>query len=121
MSRYRIPQSGNKLVGEEDQRQDEAVDRLTTTVEPIEYILKGTMEWEKVSEVSPNEILGIPDIPLVAHEIVAILCFGTTYELVDYLAKRLQFASNQLTQEHKDWEMIQYAMLSALESEEERE
>ena len=57
------------------------------------------------------------EIPLVAHEFATLLQFGTSYELVNWLAKRLQHASNMLTQEHKDREMIQRAMLGMIEPE----
>ena len=55
----------------------------------------------------------------MAHELAALLQAGTSYELVDWLAKRLQFAAEQLPQEHKDREMIQKALLGALTLEEE--
>ena len=45
---------------------------------------------------------------------MALLQYDTSYDLVDWLAKCL-------AQEHKDWEMIQKAMLGDLEPEEERE
>ena len=79
------------------------------------------MEKWKASTISLNKVLGLPDIPPVAHEFAALLQFDTSYELVDWLAERLQFASDLLAQEHKDQEMIQKAMLGDLELEEERE
>ena len=74
-----------------------------------------------MSEVAPRDILLQPDTPPVVHEIAAILRFGTSYELIDSLAKRLQFTLEQLVQEHKDREMIQMVMLGALEPVDERE
>ena len=53
------------------------------------------------------------------QEITTILQFGASYALVDWLAKRLQFASDHLAQEHKDRDMIERAMIGALEPEEE--
>ena len=41
------------------------------------------MEKGKASTVSLNEVLGLPDIPPTSHEFVALLQFGTSYELVD--------------------------------------
>ena len=90
-------------------------------MELVEYVLKGTMEQGKASEISSNEVIGIPNIPPTAHVIATILRFRTTYELVDWLAKRLLFSSYQMVQEHKDGEMIQRAMIGALEPEEESE
>ena len=60
--------------------------------------------------------------PPVVHEIVATISwFGTSFELVEWLAKRLQFASEQLAQEHKDREIIRKAMMGVLEREDKRE
>ena len=79
------------------------------------------MEKGNKLKISPNEVLGLPDIQPATHEFATLLQFGTSYELVDWLAKQLQFSSELLEQEHKDWEMIQNAMLGDLEPEEERE
>ena len=32
----------------------------------------------------PNEVLGLPEFPLAAHELAMILQFGTSYELVEW-------------------------------------
>ena len=48
------------------------------------------------------EIATFPGIPPASHEFTALLQAGTSYKLVDWLAKRLQFAAAQLAQEHKD-------------------
>ena len=77
------------------------------------------MEKGKASEVSSNEVLFILDMPPATHKIMTILRFGTSYELADWLAKLLQFASDHLAQEHKDRDMIERAMIGALEPEEE--
>ena len=74
---------------------------------------------EHTPTVPLDDILAFTDIPPVAHEFAALLQAGTSYELVDWLAKRLQFAAEQLPQEHKDREMIQKALLGALTLEEE--
>ena len=79
------------------------------------------MEKGKTSSMSPNEVLGFPEIPTTTHEFVALLQFGTSYELVDWLTKRLQYASYILAQEHKDREEIQKIMLSVIEPEEVKE
>ena len=78
----------------------------TSTTMSIESVLTTRMEKGKSSMVAPKDILSMPDTPPVVHEITAILRFGTSYELVDWLAKHLQFASEQLAQEHKDKEML---------------
>ena len=78
------------------------------------------MDKGKALEISPNEVLAIPDIPPPSHEITTILWFGTSYELVDWLTKHLQFTSYQLAQEHKDREMIQCALLGETEPKDEQ-
>ena len=42
------------------------------------------------------------EIPPIAHELAAILQFGTSYELVGWLARRLQEVSKRIAQEHND-------------------
>ena len=39
--------------------------------------------------MTPREALGLLELPPVAHELVAILQFRTSYELVEWLAYRL--------------------------------
>ena len=51
---------------------------------------------QEMSRLTKRTKFEIPDIPPTAHEIATILCFGISYKLVDWLAKRMQFASNQL-------------------------
>ena len=68
-----------------------------------------------------QEALGFSDIPTAAHELAAILQFGTSYELVDWLAKSLAEVSEWLAQEHKDRVLIQKSLSGLLESEEQAE
>ena len=68
-----------------------------------------------------QEALGFSDIPAATHELAAILQFGTSYELVDWLAKRLTEVSEWLAQEHKDRVMIQKSLSGILEPEEQAE
>ena len=65
-----------------------------------------------------QEALGFSDIPVVAHELAAILQFGTSYELVHWLAKRLAEVSEQLAQEHKDQVMMQKSLSRVLQPKE---
>ena len=48
-----------------------------------ETTLTGIIVKRKTSEISVNEVLAIPDIPLAAHEIAVIFQFVTSYELVN--------------------------------------
>ena len=41
-----------------------------------------------------REALGFSDIPPAAHELATILQFGTSYELVEWLARRLHEGQN---------------------------
>ena len=71
--------------------------------------------------MSLDEVLGLPELLVAVHEFATILQFGTSFELVEWLAHRLQYASDMLAQEHKDRIMIQKAMISAIEPEEQPE
>ena len=68
-----------------------------------------------------QEALGFSDIPAAAHELAAILQFGTSYELVEWLAKRLQEVSERMAQEHRDQIMIQKSLCGAVEPNEQAE
>ena len=46
-------------------------DRTTTNVTLVDYVQIGSMEKGKASEISPNEVFAIPDIPPIAHELRA--------------------------------------------------
>mgnify|MGYP006872755391 CR=1 FL=1 len=65
-----------------------------------------------------QEALGFSDIRAVAHELATILQFGTSYELVEWLARRLQEVSERMAQEHRDQIMIQKSLSGAVEPEE---
>ena len=49
-----------------------------------------------------REAIAFSDIPPATHELAAILQFGTSYELVEWLAHRLQEVSERMAQEHRD-------------------
>ena len=68
--------------------------------------------------MAPNKVVGLLDKPPAAYEFATLLQFNTSYELIDCLAKQLQHASDMLTREHKDREMIQKSMLSIIKPEE---
>ena len=54
------------------------------------------MESGKSSSMTPNEVFGLPEIPPAAHEFAALLQFSPSYELVDWLTKRLHHTSEML-------------------------
>ena len=73
------------------------------------------------SKITTQATLRFSDIPAAAHELAAIMQFGTSYELVEWLAKRLMEVSDRLAQEHKDRVMIQKSLSGTLEPEEQAE
>ena len=79
------------------------------------------IEKGKSSVMGPREALGFFEMPSAVHELVAILQFGTSYELVEWLAHSLQEVSERMAQEHKDRIMIQKSFISAVEPKEQQE
>ena len=68
-----------------------------------------------------REATPFSDIPPAAHELAAILQFGTSYELVEWLAHRLQEVSERMAQEHRDQIMIQKSLSGVVEPQEQQE
>ena len=79
------------------------------------------IEKGKSSVMGPREALGFFEMPSAVHELVAILQFGTSYELVEWLAHRLQEVSERMAQEHKDRIMFQKSLIGVVEPEEQQE
>ena len=80
---------------------------ITTTTEPRVDPNDTTRIQEGQSSVRTVwEATAFPEIPSEAHELVVILQFGTSYELVEWLVKRLQEVSERMAQEHRDQIMI---------------
>ena len=70
---------------------------ITTTTKPRVDPNDTTRIQEGHSSVSTvREATAFPKIPLVAHELAVILQFGTSYELVEWLARRLQKVSKRM-------------------------
>ena len=68
-----------------------------------------------------QEAFGFSNIPAATHELATMLQFGTSYELVEWLAKRLQEVSERMAQEHRDQIMIQKSLCGAVEPNEQAE
>ena len=68
-----------------------------------------------------REATAFPEIPPVAHELATILQFGTSYELVEWLAKRLQEVSERMAQEHRDQRMIQMTLRGTVDPQDQQE
>ena len=93
----------------------------TSTTATVDSIPTLDKEKGKASVTTLKDILSRPETSPVVHVMAAILRCSTSYELVEWLAKRLQFVLEQFAEEHKDREMIQKAMMRALEPEDEQE
>ena len=52
-----------------------------------EVVFTGDTTRDKGPLIPDNEIMAYPDIPDVAHEFSAQLWFGTTFELMEFLAQ----------------------------------
>ena len=70
--------------------------------------------------IPDNEVMAYPDIPDVAHEFAARLRFGTTFELMQFLAQQQLTLTERMFEEHADMQMIQRALAGPVERNEER-
>ena len=75
----------------------------------------------QASTATVQEALGFSNILIAAHEQTAILQVDTSYELVEWLARRLQEVSERMAQEHRDQIMIQKSLCRAVEPNEQAE
>ena len=81
---------------------------------------QGRIEHGQTTQISEDEVLGYRDLPAEAYEFSALLRFGTTYELVDFLARAQIQAATRMAEEHAEIKMIQKALLGETEHEEDR-
>ena len=94
---------------------------VTEVREPGKEGVPTQLQQGQSSKIAIREAHGCLDIPPAAHELAAILQFGTSYELVEWLARRLTEVSERLAQEHHDRIMIQKSLRGALEPQEKAE
>ena len=88
---------------------------------PVEASLnQGRIEHGQTTQISEDEVLGYRDLPAEAYEFSALLRFGTTYELVDFLARAQIQAATRMAEEHAEMKMIQKALLGETEHDEDR-
>ena len=66
-----------------------------------------------------SEVLAYPDIPDTAHEFGALLQFGTTYELMEFLATQQIKVSQRMVEEHEEQQMIEWAVTRRTENNDE--
>ena len=78
----------------------------------------GKIEHGQTTQISKDEVLGYKDRPVEAYEFSALLRHGTTYELIEFLA-RVQVATiARMAEEHAESKMIQRALAGELEPQE---
>ena len=65
--------------------------------------------------IPDNEVMAYLEIPDVAHEFAAQLQFGTTFELMEFLAEQQITLSQRMAEEHADMQMIQRALAGTAE------
>ena len=63
-----------------------------------------------------SEVLKYADIPDMTHEFGALLQFGTTYELMEFLATQQIKVSQRMAEEHAEQQMIERALPRTAES-----
>ena len=62
--------------------------------------LIGKIEHGQTTQLSNDEVLGYKDLPVEAYEFSAFLRLGTTYELMDFLARAQVVVAAQMAEEH---------------------
>ena len=88
---------------------------------PVEASLnQGKIEHGQTTQISEDEVLGYKDLPAEAYEFSALLRLGTTYELVDFLARARIAAVARMADEHAETKMIQRALLGETEPKDDR-
>ena len=68
-----------------------------------------------MGDMTRGKVPLIPDIPDVAHQFAARLRFGTTFELMEFLAQQQLTLTRRMADEHADMQMIQWALVGTAE------
>ena len=116
----RFPKPQQEEPTQKKQRTEEQISKPTHVprVDPnnTTKIQKGqssvTVVWEATAFL---------DIPPTTNELAAILQFGTSYELIEWLARRLHEVLERMAQEHRDQIMIHKSLSGAVEPQEQQE
>ena len=69
------------------------------------------IEHGQTTQISEDEVLSYKDLPVEAYEFSVLLRLGTTYELMDFLARTQVVAAARLAEEHAEMKMIQRALI----------
>ena len=80
-----------------------------------EVVFTGDTTHRKGSLIPDNEVMTYPEIPDVVHEFAARLQFGTTFELMEFLAQQQLTLTQCMAEEHADMQMIQRALAGTAE------
>ena len=80
-----------------------------------EVVFTGDTTRGKGPLIPDNEIMAYPAFPNVAHEFAARLRFGTTFELMEFLAQQQLTLTQRMADEHADMQMIQCALVGTVE------
>ena len=73
--------------GPQKQKTKEA-SQSSLTIVPVEASVHlGKIEHGQTTQISEDEVLGYKDLPVEAYKFRALLRLGTTYELMDFVAR----------------------------------
>ena len=91
------------------------------SIVPVEASLNlGKIEHGQTTQISEDEVLGYKDLPVEAYEFSALFRLGTTFELMDFLARAQVATAARMAEEHAESKMIQRALMGELEPQEDR-
>ena len=94
----------------------------TTTLELIrepQPIITAQSQRGKGVLTAESEVLRYPDSMDTTHEFGTLLQFGTTYELMEFLATHQIKVSQRMAEEHAEQQMIKRPLTGTTESEDE--
>ena len=72
-------------------------------------IVPGHQEKGQSSQIAETDVFALRDMPAECFELGALLQHGTTYELIDFLARLQVAAADQMAQEHVERQVIERA------------
>ena len=86
-------------------REERSTPAVTTHLGILSLI--GKLKHGQKTQISEDEVLGYKDLPMEAYEFSALLRLGTTYELMDFLARAQVVVVARMAEEHAETKMIQ--------------
>ena len=75
-----------------------------------EVVFTGDTTRGKGPLIPDNEVMAYLEILDVAHEVAALLQFGTTFEVMEFMAQQQITLSQRMAEEHANMQMIQRAL-----------